>query len=84
MTGPKVRGVESGWGWRDRAACRGVDPGVFFPADGGSVDRAKRVCAGCPVRPECLEFAVVGGESFGVWGGRSSVELAVWRKEVVS
>ncbi|MHA6631886.1 WhiB family transcriptional regulator [Pseudonocardia sichuanensis] len=56
--------VVPGRQWRDRAACRGTDPEVFFPAAQAGpalaeqVGRAKAVCARCPVRPQCLEFAL--------------------------
>ena len=55
-------------------ACRGVDPEVFFPEQGMSLEPAKRVCADCAVRDECLEFALANRERFGVWGGPSERE----------
>jgi hypothetical protein len=54
-------------------ACRDADPGLFFPPPGESADAAMAICAGCPVRAECLELALANGERFGVWGG---VDLA--------
>jgi hypothetical protein len=53
--------------WRDRAACADIeDPEVMFPhSDKKDIDRAKAVCAGCPVVGECLE-AVMAEE--GIWG----------------
>lgn len=56
--------------WHDRAACRGCDPDLFFPARGDSfgVREAKAICARCPVRAECLTYAVENREKFGVWG----------------
>ena len=56
-------------GWRDRAACRGTDLTVFFPGRGESAEPARQVCAGCPVRQPCLEFALRHGEVHGIWGG---------------
>jgi hypothetical protein len=50
-------------------ACRDADPGLFFPGPGESADAAVAICAGCPVRAECLELAHANGERFGVWGG---------------
>jgi hypothetical protein len=47
---------------------------VFFPTRGQDVDMAKQVCAPCPVRVECLEYALDGGEAFGIWGGTSERE----------
>lgn len=57
--------------WQDNAACRGMDPELFFPDIGHSMNaiRAKRVCATCPVADHCLEYALTSGERFGIWGG---------------
>jgi len=54
--------------------CAQTDPEVFFPEKGGSVREAKAVCAGCPVRAQCLEHALAHDERFGVWGGLSERE----------
>lgn len=62
---PLVPQAPAGTGWKHRAACRGVDPELFFPvAESGPVHdeqvaAAKRVCARCPVRSECLRHALV-------------------------
>ncbi len=66
--------------WREQAACRTVEPDVFFPERGESVAAAKRVCAGCPVRDECLEFAEETLQKFGVWGGLSERQRRMRRK----
>ncbi len=63
-----------GGGWRDLALCAQVDPELFFPEKGGSFRAAKRVCAGCEVRAECLQDALDRRELFGVWGGLSERE----------
>jgi WhiB family redox-sensing transcriptional regulator len=60
--------------WMLRARCRGVAPGEFFPSDGVGVERALRVCEGCPVREECLEYALEHRIEHGVWGGASERE----------
>jgi WhiB family redox-sensing transcriptional regulator len=60
--------------WRDRALCCQTDPDAFFPEQGGSVREAKRICQGCEVRTECLEYALSHDERFGVWGGLSERE----------
>lgn len=61
--------------WRTQAACKGVDPDLFFPTRGAGgftdIREAKKVCDTCPVQPECLEYALVSGETVGVWGGMS-------------
>lgn len=57
--------------WMAAASCREVAPETFFPDDGGGVEVARRVCARCPVRDECLEFALSHHIAHGVWGGKS-------------
>ena len=49
--------------------CRQTDPEVFFPVPGGSTREAKKVCADCEVRAECLDWALENRQEFGVWGG---------------
>jgi WhiB family redox-sensing transcriptional regulator len=56
-------------GWREEAACRGADLSLFFLSRGESAEPAQRLCAGCPVRQPCLEFALGHGEVHGIWGG---------------
>ncbi len=65
------RGTEPDTSWHEHAACRGVDPELFFPPRGGEWDEARHVCERCPVRRECLEYALETGEKFGIWGGTS-------------
>lgn len=60
--------------WRQRAACRGVDPDIFFPVSDEEAEGAKAVCAGCSVREACLEYALVNREHDGVWGGATERE----------
>lgn len=61
-------------GWQERALCAQTDPEAFFPEKGGSTREAKRVCASCEVRVECLEYALMHDERFGIWGGLSERE----------
>ena len=56
-------------GWRERAACRGADLLVFFPGRGESAEPARRICAACPVRQPCLDYAISHGIVHGIWGG---------------
>lgn len=57
--------------WLADAACRGLDPELFFPSRGQDTSQALAVCRACPVRFECLEAALDRGEKFGIWGGMS-------------
>ena len=69
--------------WRDRAACRDADPELFYGRKGEGpaarrlrVIACKQICAVCPVRAECLQFATENGESSGIWGGLTGEERA--------
>lgn len=57
--------------WQHRALCSQTDPEAFFPEKGGSTRDAKRVCAQCEVREQCLKWAIEHDERFGIWGGMS-------------
>jgi WhiB family redox-sensing transcriptional regulator len=70
-------------GWQERALCAQTDPEAFFPEKGGSTREAKRVCLGCGVRPECLEYALAHDERFGIWGGLSERERRRLKKQAV-
>lgn len=60
--------------WQERALCAQTDPEAFFPEKGGSTREAKRICLGCEVRDECLDYALANDERFGIWGGLSERE----------
>jgi WhiB family redox-sensing transcriptional regulator len=60
--------------WRQRAACRGMDTDVFFPESDDDAGPAKEICARCPVRDACLEWAIATRQDEGVWGGMTGVE----------
>jgi len=69
--------------WQERALCAQTDPEAFFPEKGGSTREAKRICSGCEVRPECLEYALAHDERFGIWGGLSERERRRLRREAI-
>ena len=52
-----------------------------FPKRGASTREAKSVCAGCEVKDDCLEYALVNGEKFGIWGGLSERERRRLRRQ---
>ncbi|MEU2227597.1 MULTISPECIES: WhiB family transcriptional regulator [unclassified Streptomyces] len=85
MSGPRYarprRPVGDLWEWQLSAACRGMDSSVFYsPANErgrrrrAREERARQVCAGCPVREQCARMALATGEPFGVWGGLSEAD----------
>lgn len=60
--------------WMQRAACRGMDPDLFFPArhdPNTSICEAKKVCSRCPVKARCLAYAQTNNIRHGVWGGET-------------
>jgi WhiB family transcriptional regulator, redox-sensing transcriptional regulator len=69
--------------WQERALCAQTDPEAFFPEKGGSTREAKRICQGCEVRSECLEYALAHDERFGIWGGLSERERRKLKKRAV-
>ncbi|GAA3424979.1 WhiB family transcriptional regulator [Streptosporangium sandarakinum] len=65
--------------WRHRAACRDVDPELFFPIGNTGpalmqIEEAKQVCNTCSVSEACLKWALSSGQDAGVWGGLSEDE----------
>jgi WhiB family redox-sensing transcriptional regulator len=57
--------------WMAAGKCRDLPPAMFFPSDGVGVEMARRVCAECPVKDACLEYALGHHIEHGVWGGAS-------------
>ncbi len=57
--------------WMAEGSCRLYPPTTFFPSDGVGVEKAKKICAGCPVAEQCLEHALEHRIEHGVWGGAS-------------
>lgn len=60
--------------WMAAAKCRNMRPEVFFPSDGMGVEVARAICADCPVKSPCLEYALENRVDHGVWGGTSERE----------
>ena len=71
--------------WRLNAACRQVDPELFFPigTTGPAIDQvgqAKGICQGCPVREACLGWALRNQIAFGIWGGTTEEDRQALRR----
>lgn len=68
--------------WQDQAECRSADTNLFFPPQiqetreekEAREAQAKIVCARCPVKDACLEFALSTREPYGIWGGLNEIE----------
>lgn len=63
---------------RGEPTCAQTDPEAFYPNWGQSSSHetreAKQICKRCPVQPECLAYALVAKEQFGIWGGMTTEE----------
>ena len=57
--------------WKAEAACRDLDTSIFFPDSELDAAPALEVCASCPVREACLEFALLTRQHDGIWGGET-------------
>lgn len=75
------RPVTDAYEWQQQAACRGLDSSVFFHPSGERgasrtrrAERAKEICAGCPVLAQCRKHALASHEPYGVWGGLTEEE----------
>lgn len=60
--------------WERQAACRGLDPMIFYPVSEEDALEAKAVCGACSVQETCLEYALGERERDGVWGGATELE----------
>ena len=68
--------------WAVFAACRDATAEWFFPQDEASRRRRLAVCARCPVRVECLDYALEAREVFGVWGGMTERRRRALRRRL--
>jgi WhiB family transcriptional regulator, redox-sensing transcriptional regulator len=71
--------------WWSEAACQNADPDLFFPVSstgrGGEEARAKLICGRCPVRADCLSYAMNAGRPLqGIWGGTSEADRVRLRR----
>ncbi|KUG59352.1 transcription factor WhiB [Serinicoccus chungangensis] len=77
------------WEWQFEGACRTASPEVFFhpegergPARRRRDERAKQVCASCPVLEQCRTHALAVREPYGVWGGMTEEERVAHYEQV--
>lgn len=79
--------------WRESAGCTKASPDLFFPEGEEGIPRpraeyeqakaeAKGICAACPVQAQCLEFAVLTHQKFGIWGGMTGKERRRYRSDL--
>jgi len=69
------------WAWRQDAACKNMDPNLFYPSNNSTrqTNAAKAICRGCVCRVQCLEYALSTGEEHGIWGGATEDERVIMK-----
>jgi WhiB family transcriptional regulator, redox-sensing transcriptional regulator len=70
MPGPSAPALGE---WHGRGLCAANDPDDFFPSNGDPGMNGRRICAACPVRDDCLNYAIAADE-LGIWGGLDQQE----------
>ena len=75
--------------WRKLALCKDTDPELFFPIGTTGqallqIAKAKSVCCECPVKIDCLDFALETNQDTGIWGGLSEDERRHIRREAAA
>lgn len=66
--------------WRAHGLCAGTDPDLWFAVGAREHKLAKRICRSCPVRMECLAYAMDAPVDHGVWGGMTERERRRYRR----
>jgi WhiB family redox-sensing transcriptional regulator len=83
--GPTQLAADLAADWRARAACSGYPNTLFFPSidspDEATLNKAKAICAVCPVMEDCLEYALDTNQRAGIWGGTSEKERKSLRRK---
>jgi WhiB family redox-sensing transcriptional regulator len=67
--------------WRSHASCSRFDPDLFFSPGAIEHKVAKRICRDCPVRADCLAYAMETPVDHGIWGGYTERERRRFRRQ---
>jgi len=70
--------------WVKRASCAGLATSFFFPDNNQVTPEHKQVCFNCPVKVECLEYALKNQTSLGVWAGTSESDRRRIRRKGIN
>lgn len=70
--------------WTERARCRGLDPEQFFLRSVALSRSAIKICGRCPVKEECLSYAVEHDVDFGVWGGLTERQRRAYQRRLLA
>lgn len=79
---PTLRALARG-NWKERGTCRQTDPELWFADSNRRVKaRAATICSSCPVRRQCLAWALAFDEEYGIWGGLDASQLRSLRRRL--
>ena len=67
--------------WRAEGLCAQINPDLFFAVGAVEHKQAKRICRACPVREQCLSYAMDSPIDHGIWGGLTERERRRWRRK---
>jgi WhiB family transcriptional regulator, redox-sensing transcriptional regulator len=81
---PKRDGDTDSTLWRQFAHCLDHDPDLWYPLEANAGAEAVRICSTCPVRLDCLAWALEHNEREGIWGGMSARRRQRLRSEARS
>ena len=70
--------------WSRYASCDTADPDLFFPPPGTDTFYARSICRECPVRRQCLDYALESKQKFGIWGGMTEAQRRRIRREDIT
>ncbi len=68
--------------WMTDAACQGLPTVMFFPANEVDAALAKAVCGQCPVRRDCVAYALADPAVLGVWGATTERQRHIRRRQL--
>lgn len=68
--------------WSVFGLCTATDPEIFFRLGDGQANQAREICTRCPVRAQCLSYAVAADEPYGIWGGLDTDERRLLRRRL--
>lgn len=66
--------------WWLEASCRDEPPAIFFPTSSDDTAAAKAICAVCPVKDDCLDYALRHAYLLGIWAGTAEKERRSLRR----
>ena len=73
--------LQVGEDWRAAGLCSRTNPDLWFSPGAVEHKEAKRICRDCPVRQQCLQYAMETPVDHGIWGGMTERERRRYRRQ---